>query len=334
MRSAKLIKPGRIEIVDLPKPQPSAGQALVRVRAVGVCGTDIHIWKHGRGDVTLPLIPGQELAGVVEAVGHDVTNVAPGERVTLDPVISCGVCRVCRSGHHNVCPDVRCYGVQCDGGLCEYIAVDAQRLYRFPESLPFEHACLTEPFSIAVNIASRAAVLPYDRTVILGAGTIGLTALSVFASLGACAAVCDLSAKKRELAKALGAQYVFSSGEQLERELCGFWPEGADVVLDAVGIAPLLEQSLRLAAPAARVAVIGFDASAASVAPACITRRELTIVGSRMNNHRFPEVLRRFASGELDPSPFISAVYPLESAQEAFLSAANNPDNIKTVITV
>ena len=153
MRAAKLISPGKIRVVDeIPVPAPRQGEAVVKVKAVGICGTDLHIFKEGRADVELPRVMGHELSGVVTALGEGTDNLAVGDRVVLDPVMACGSCRICRAGHGNVCADVKCFGVQMDGGFQDEIVVPSANLYRYPESYSFVQAALAEPFSVAANI--------------------------------------------------------------------------------------------------------------------------------------------------------------------------------------
>jgi len=135
VRSAKLVAPGRIEIFEDRMPLPTEGEVLVRVKAAGICGSDLHIYKGERPDVELPRILGHELVGEVESAGSGVTGFSKGDRVTIDPVVSCGECVSCRRGYDNLCSTVKCLGVQVDGGYCDYIAVPAQKLYLLPMGL-------------------------------------------------------------------------------------------------------------------------------------------------------------------------------------------------------
>ncbi|MCI9439897.1 MAG: alcohol dehydrogenase catalytic domain-containing protein [Ruminococcus sp.] len=336
MRAAKLISPGKIRVVDeIPVPAPRQGEAVVKVKAVGICGTDLHIFKEGRADVELPRVMGHELSGVVTALGEGTDNLAVGDRVVLDPVMACGSCRICRAGHGNVCADVKCFGVQMDGGFQDEIVVPSANLYRYPESYSFVQAALAEPFSVAANILSRVSVKVRDFVVIMGAGTIGLSLVQGAKAAGAAVLVSDIEESKLEKAKAMGADYTVNSRKEDLTELVKKHTEiGADVVIDAVGTVKLTEQSIELAAPCGRIAVISFDARPAQIPAAAITKKELSLMGSRMNAHRFPDVIQWMRDGALDLDVMISKVYPVEEIQKAFEDTlADSSNTIKTIIT-
>lgn len=320
MRVAKLTAIQKIEISEeVFCERPGRGQAVVQVKAAGICGTDLHIFKEGRADVTLPRIMGHELSGIVTEIGDGVTKFRPGDKVVLDPVISCGRCRACRSGHENVCEDVKCFGVQVDGGFRDYIIADERRLYPFPCGLSFEEAALAEPFSVASNILWKAGLKEGERLAVIGAGTIGLAILQAAKGIGASVLISDIDEEKLKLAKQFGADRTVHSGkENLKKAADEFYPGGADVVIDAVGTSSLTQSVLELAAPCARAAVIAFDMAPMQIPPAIITKKELTLTGSRMNCGRFPEVLSWMEAGKIHPEKMITAVYPFEEIQAAF----------------
>lgn len=335
MKAAKLISPGKIQVVEeLPVRTPRRGEAVVQVKAVGICGTDLHIFKEGRADVELPRVMGHELSGVVTALGDGVGHISAGDRVVLDPVMSCGVCRTCRAGHGNVCADVKCFGVQMDGGFQENIVVPAASLYRFPDRYSFAQAALAEPFSVAANILNRVSVKNHDFVVIMGAGTIGLSLVQGAKAAGAKVLISDIEEIKLKKAREIGADYtIHSQKENLRDAVKKYTETGADVVIDAVGTVRLTEQSLELAAPCGRIAVISFDARPAQIPAAAITKKELSLVGSRMNAHRFPDVIRWMEEGALNLDAMVSRIYPAEEIQKAFEETLTDSGTIKTIIT-
>ena len=337
MRVAELVAPRVLQLVEKEADMhPGAQEAVVQVKAVGICGTDLHVFQGQRTDVSYPLVMGHELAGVVTHIGSNVTNLKPGDRVVLDPVFACGQCAACRSDHRNVCSHVRCFGVQMDGGFQDYIRVPADQLYVFPDQYSFEEAALAEPYSIAANILARLSPEPGESMLLMGAGTIGLVVLQAAKAAGCRVLVSDIADSKLENARMFGADAIVNTTVTcLEEAVAAFTSSGITLIVDAVGIATLLQQSIALAAPAAKIAVIGFDDHTAQVSPAQITRRELTLVGSRMNNHRFPQVMQWFASGDFSIKNMITATYPIEQIQEAFEhTLSHNADCIKTVITL
>jgi len=335
MRVAKLTRPNTLEVVEEAfKQEPAKGQVVVKVQDVGICGTDLHIFRGERADVQLPRVMGHELSGVVTQIGEDVETLKVGDRVVLDPVVSCGKCHMCTTGHPNVCRDVKCYGVQADGGYKDYIVVDANKLYVFPEKYSFVEAALAEPFSIAANILERAALQKGENVVIIGSGTIGLCTAQAAKGLGARVLITDVVDSKLELAKQNECDCVINSTrEDLAQAVTTFASDGVDVIIDCVGIAPLLKQCLNLATPLTRIVVIGFDGKEAGIAPVEITKRELTLVGSRMNALKFSTVIQWLEDGIIKPACMVTRVFPIEQIQEAFEFALSHPETIKTVIS-
>lgn len=334
LRSAKLVSARTIEVVNVPKiTDPKPGMAIVEVKVVGICGTDMHVFNGKRSDVELPRVMGHELSGVVTEVGEGVNNVHVGDRVVLDPVMSCRTCAVCKKGRRNVCADVKCFGVQMDGGLQDYIEVPADQLYQIPEKTTFQQAALAEPFSITANIIARSGLKSGETLVIIGAGTVGLCLIQAAKSMGVRVLATDVNDDKLAVAKEFGCDVVVNtSRESLEEKLEAFAPDGADVILDAVGVAKLFEQTVALAKPTTRVVVIGFDANTAAIAPVDITKRELTLIGSRMNSGRFPTVIEWFENSMIDPQKMISAVFSFEDIQKAFELATSDPSQRKILI--
>jgi len=335
MRVAKLVEVGKFRVEEAPEPElVNADDVKVKVMAVGICGTDLHIFKEGRSDVLLPRVMGHELSGEVVEVGSGVTMLKVGDRVALDPVFACGKCPACKKGYLNVCETVRCFGVQMDGGYKDFIVVGEKHLFPFRSSVSFESAALAEPFSIGSNIVDRTAVKPGEKVLVIGSGTIGLSIVQMAKSIGANVMVADIVDKKLNVAARMGAdKTVNSKACDLKAKAEKFSPGGFDVVIDAVGITPLFVQSFEYAAPRARVACIGFDSTPASIPPIMVTKKELSIIGSRMNCNRFPEVMKLLDTERIDGNQMISRRYSVNEIQEAFEETlANSADCIKNLI--
>ncbi len=336
MKVAQLVEIGKLQVVDMPEPQLASDlDVKVQVKAVGICGTDLHIFKNGRADVQFPRVMGHELSGVVTEVGSKVSKVKVGDRVALDPVFNCGTCPTCQKGYPNVCEDVKCYGVQMDGGYQEYIVVGETHLYTFDESITFEQAALAEPFSIAANILERTMAKEGDNVLVIGSGTIGLSIVQAAKGLGAKVMVSDVVDTKLNKALEMGADKVVNSKTgSLKDEAESFVPGGFDVVIDAVGVTPLFVQSIDFAAPRARVASIGFDANPAQISPVVITKKELSIIGSRMNCNQFPKVMNWLNDGKINADLMISKKYSVDEIAKAFEDTLNDGANtVKTLIT-
>lgn len=335
MRKAKLVGKRMIEICreDF-KEAPEADEVLIQVKAVGICGTDIHIFNGERTDVEYPRVMGHELSGIVVETGKDVANVKAGDHVVLDPVMACGTCRTCKRGHENVCESVKCFGVQMDGSFQDYIRVPAKQVYAVSEQIPFEEAAVAEPFSVAANILSRAEVAAGDRVAVIGAGTIGLCIVQGAKSIGAGVLAMDISDRKLEKAKEFGADACVNTKDTaFSSAVEAFAPGGVDVIIDAVGITPFVEKCISLAAPFGRIVVISFDERPARISPAVVTKRELSVLGSRMNCKRMPMVIKWMEEKAIRPEAMISRIYPLEELQKAFEETIRDAQtNIKTII--
>ena len=335
MRMARLTAPLKIEVIQTAEPEPvAAAEARVRVRYVGICGTDMHIFAGERSDVRLPRVMGHELSGVVLEVGMDVNSISVGDRVVFDPVMACGQCEVCKKGHANVCPDVKCYGVQMDGAFQDEIVVPAAQLYKIPDRISMKEAALAEPFSIAANILDRASVRQGEKIVIIGVGTIGLCLIQAAKGMGATVFASDVADSKLAKAKEFGADVAINSNkDDIGSAVAAFAPNGADVLIDAVGITPILEQCIKMPSPASRIVVISFDSTPASVLPVEITKKELSIVGSRMNAKKFPHVIEWLEKDKIKPAGLISKVFPVERIQEAFETALSDKSLLKVLIS-
>lgn len=336
MRAAKLVDIQKLEVVEMESPKITKdNEVKVAVKAVGICGTDLHIFHDGRADVQFPRIMGHELSGLVTEVGSAVTNVKVGDHVVLDPVFACNECKICKDGHQNVCDNVKCYGVQMDGGYCDEIVVEDYHLYSYDPKITYEQAALAEPFSIGVNIIKRGMVTAADKMVIIGCGTIGLCILQAAKGMGAQVLISDVVDEKLAKAKEMGADVIVNSkNENLKEAVEKFAKGGADIVVDAVGVTPLTQQSIDLVCPTGRIVVIGFDAKPMEIPPVTVTKKELTIVGSRMNCHQFPTVMEWLNEGKINSDLMVSRTYSVDDIQKAFEETlANGKDIVKTVIT-
>ncbi|MCL1874999.1 MAG: zinc-binding alcohol dehydrogenase family protein [Synergistaceae bacterium] len=335
MRSAKLIAPKKITVYDNePAPKAEAGQVLIQVKAAGICGTDIHVWHGERPDVVLPRVMGHEFSGVVEA---DSGKFKKGDKVVVDPVVSCGTCVSCVRGYPNLCSTVKCLGVHVDGAFCDLIAVPEGKVYLFPDSLSFVQASMIEPYSIASEVMSRGCPAEGESALVFGAGPIGLGILEGLKLKGLSVMVTDLVDSRLAKAKELGADHVVNGKkEDLASAVKSFTGDfGLDFTVDAVGDPKIMESAVEMAAPGGRIVVLGFNPNPAQIPELLLVRKELKIMGTRMNCNRFPEVLGWFAKNKVHPDALLSGEYPLPEIGTAFERIAADPQNtLKIVITL
>ncbi|MDR2179645.1 MAG: alcohol dehydrogenase catalytic domain-containing protein [Synergistaceae bacterium] len=335
MRSAKLVEPKKIMLYENdPNPNVGLNEVLIRVKAVGICGTDIHVWHGERADVTLPRIMGHEFSGTVEKSSK---NFQKGEKVVVDPVVSCGVCVSCKRGYPNLCSTVKCLGVQVEGAFCELIAVPENKVYRFPESLNWVQASMVEPYSIASEVIFRGVPVAGEKALVFGAGPIGLGILEGLKLRGLSVMVADLVESRLKKASELGADRIVNGEKEDLAQAVKVWTGefGLDFAVDAVGNPKIMESAIEMAAPGGRIVVLGFNPTFAQVPELFLVRKELKIMGTRMNCNRFPEVIEWFREEKVHPDAVLSAVYPLEDVQKAFEHIASDPQNtLKVVVTL
>lgn len=334
MRAVFVPEPKVMEIKELPLPELKEGEVLVRVKAVGICGSDMHIYHGTNPLATYPRIVGHEFAGEVAESRSGL--LAVGDHVAVDPVNSCGKCYPCSIGRPNVCTSLEVFGVHRDGGMAEFIAVPEGNAYKIPHDWSWQKGAMVEPFSIAANVMARTECGPGDRVLVLGAGPIGLTMVQAAAGLGAVVAVADIIPDRLEAALKMGAQRAVNTAEEDIEEAMAAWTkgEGVTVSADAVCIPSLFPALLRMASPAGRIANLSFAAQPAELSQLEVTGKELTILGSRLNRAMFPTVIKWFQEGLVRPEELISHVFPFERAREAFDFIEQNPvDTCKVILT-
>jgi 2-desacetyl-2-hydroxyethyl bacteriochlorophyllide A dehydrogenase len=278
MQAAVIAGPGDVSIADLSDPSPGRGEIVVEVRACGICGTDIHIADGDLSTARYPVVPGHEFAGEVVAVGPDVPeDFRVGDLVAVDPSLFCGRCRPCRLGHENLCERWGGIGVTINGGCAEYAAVPSWNAHRLPSGFDMSLAALIEPLSCAVHGYDLIRTRLGDRFLVYGAGTMGLMLLMLAGRVGALTVtVVEPHPGRREKAVSLGADEVVAAADHLDAA------RSFDVVVDATGVIPAIEDGLQRVRPGGTFLQFGVapaDASA-SVSPFKIYNTEIAIVGS------------------------------------------------------
>ena len=330
MKAVIVDRPRSLRVADVPKPQISRpDDVLVRISCGGICGSDVGIYTGANTIVTYPRIIGHEFGGIVEAVGSAVEALKPGDAVAVDPVISCGRCRACRSGRPNVCAGVEVRGVHRDGGFAEYAVAPEASAHRIDlDRVPPEAVALVEPYSIGVEVAHRGRVGAGDRVLVLGAGPIGLTVMQVAKLKGAGVMIADLMDRRLARAARLGAEVTVNvAHDDVGRAVADFTEgEGASVVVDCACTPDTFRQALELAGAAGRVVSLGLVARPSAIASMQIVKKGLDVLGSRLNNRRFPEVIDLFERGSIDPTAILSDVLPCDCAEAAIQQILQHPE--------
>jgi len=325
MKALILTAYNRFSYEDVPTPTIGASEVLVAVKACGICGSDVHGMDGSTGRRRPPIIMGHEAAGVIAEAGSEATGWKPGDRVTFDSTIYCGVCAFCRQGRVNLCNARRVLGVSCEdyrqpGAFAEFVAVPKHILYRLPDALPFEHAALVEPFSVAFHATRRMRVELNDSAVVIGCGMIGLAIIQSLrlAGCGLIVAV-DVMPDKLAQARQFGATHaVNSSSAGLEQILAITEGTGARLAFEAVGVQPTVDLAVRSVRKGGRVALVGNVAPQVELPLQFVVTRELSLLGSCASAGEYPACLDMMARGSIDAAPLLSAVAPLSEGAQWF----------------
>jgi L-iditol 2-dehydrogenase len=307
-------------------PEFGPEEVLVAVKACGICGSDVHGMDGSTGRRRPPIIMGHEAAGVISKAGANVQGWKPGDRVTFDSTIYCGHCEFCRRGLINLCSHRRVLGVSCEdyrqhGAFADFVTVPQHILYRVPDAVPFEHAALVEPFSIAFHAVRRTPVTLNDTAVVVGAGMIGLALVQALrlAGCGRIIAV-DVMPEKLALAAKLGAtDTVNSPSAKTTAEILRLTSDlGADLAFEAVGVAATVDLAIRSVRKGGAVTLVGNVAPKVEFPLQVAVTRELTLYGSCASCGEYPACLDMMARGAIQPAPLLSAVAPLSEGAAWF----------------
>jgi 2-desacetyl-2-hydroxyethyl bacteriochlorophyllide A dehydrogenase len=316
MRAVVIQEPGALSVVDVPDPAPAAGEIVVAPRAVGICGTDLHIIDGEFPPAPYPLIPGHEFAGEVVAVGTGVTGVRAGDRVAVDPSLFCGRCVYCSRQRGNLCTDWGAIGDTVDGAFAEYVSVPAGNACPVPESLTWAAAALVEPLSCVVHGLRRLAIRPGSELLIVGAGTIGLLLLQAARRSGAATvAVVDLDAGRRALASRLGADTVAGS----VADLIALRGRGFEYVIEATGVPAAAAAAIDGLDRGGTMLVFGVSPAEAvvSVSPFRVYNDELTILGSMAVLRTFEPAVNLMLAGAVAADEMVTHTFGLADFGDA-----------------
>jgi L-iditol 2-dehydrogenase len=315
-----------LAIQDMPVPQPADEELLIRIKACGICGSDVHGFDGSTGRRIPPLVMGHEAAGVVEAVGNSVKDFRVGDRVTFDSTVYCGKCFFCERGQVNLCDNREVVGVSTPlfrrmGAFAEYVTVPARIAYILPENMPFSHAALIEAVSVAVHGTSLTPIALEDTAVVVGAGMIGLLTMQAVKLAGAGRVfVLDVDDTRLDLARKLGATQTFNSRnpDVIQKILDQTSGRGADVALECVGITEAVKLAIDSVRKGGAVTLIGNVAPKIELGLQSVVTRQIRLQGSCASNGEYPACISMMARGAISVEPLITAVAPLEDGVSWF----------------
>ena len=344
MKALLLTAPSSLTLTDLETPEPDAGEVRVRIAACGICGSDVHGYTGSTGRRIPPLVMGHEAAGIIDAVGKNVSGELIGQRVALDSTVFCGECEFCCNGKENLCTHRQVLGVSCDtyrrqGCFAEYAIVPERCVYPLPEQMGFVAASLLEPLTIGLQAVRLGNASPATRSaVVIGAGTIGLAIIVALKSYGVqrIAAV-DLDVSRLKEAREFGADAVFEADQITAKQLAEWGSssadtDGADLVLEAVGAAASVETAIHAVTRGGSVVLVGNISPAVELPLQTVVTRQIRLQGSCASAGCYPEAIELAASGAVDLSRFVSRVAPLEDGIDWFERLHNREPGVLKVV--
>lgn len=343
MKAAVLYGKKDIRIEEVEKPVAGPKEVLIQMKAVGICGSDIHYYEEfAMGttyQMTEPQILGHEPSGVIVGVGNQVTTVKVGDRVTIEPGETCGCCDQCKSGHYNLCSDVRFLSVPGNkGAFAEYLVMGEDMVYKIPDSMPYEIACLAEPLSVGIHACELAKIRPQDRLLVLGAGPIGLMAVAAALSFGVKdITVGDIQENRLEFAKKYcNVKYTVNTMQKTSTEIIEECTDGRgfDCVIETSGAPAADYMTVDLVRKGGRISLVGIPKEeAVSFHIFDIIDKEISLYGVFRYANCYPLAVQILNSGIIDFEKLITKKYDLSKAAEAMDFALNHKmEAIKTVV--
>ncbi|MDO4496624.1 MAG: zinc-binding alcohol dehydrogenase family protein [Bacteroidales bacterium] len=335
MKAVQITEVGKLEVVNIEKPEYKANEVLVKLKYVGFCGSDLNTWRGGNALAKMPVIPGHEVGAVIEAVGKEVpSTLKPGMTVTLNPYTNCGKCASCRNGRVNACKDNQTLGVQRDGAMCEYIALPWEKIIPAGNMTP-RNCALIEPMSVGFHAVSRGEVTDIDVVMVIGCGMVGLGAVVRAALRGATVIAADIDDEKLALAKRLGATYAINTKtegvhERLQELTQGFGP---DVIIEAVGSPFTYQMAINEVAFTGRVVCIGYAKTEVTFQTKYFVQKELDIRGSRnAMPSDFRAVIHYLERGTCPMDELITKVVEPEQTEEVMEWWNENPGKVFRIL--
>jgi 2-desacetyl-2-hydroxyethyl bacteriochlorophyllide A dehydrogenase len=334
MKAFRITAPGQTEIADIPQPVPGAGEVLLQVNIVGYCGSDLNTFRGKNPMVSLPRIPGHEVAATIAARGADVPAEWPvGQAVTLSPYTSCGQCPACRRGRPNACQFNQTLGVQRDGALTEYLVTPWQKLFRSP-TLALRELALVEPLTVGFHAAARGEVAARDTVAVFGCGAIGLGAIAGAAWRKAQVIAIDIDDAKLEIARQAGATHTLNSAKlNVHETLAQLTNGGPDVVIEAIGLPQTFRAAVEEVAFTGRVVYIGYAKEAVAYETKYFVQKEVDIRGSRnAQPEDFRAVISLLETGAFPLDRIVTHTVPFEKAGAALALWDKNPATVTKIL--
>ena len=330
MKASFLNKELKIYTAEIEIPVLDANQVLVKVESVGVCGSDVHYYKHGVIGpyvVENPIILGHELSGTITAVGSEISPTRIGKRVAVEPQRACKMCKQCLAGRYNLCPDIEFYATPpIDGAFCEYVKIESSFAFDIPDSISFDAAALIEPMSVCLWAAQKAKIGPDSTVLIAGAGPIGVIMAQVASALGAPAVVVtDILDSRLEFVRGYGATGTVNTSKS------SLGDEKFDVFIDACGIPSAVYAGIKATGPAGRVLLVGLGSDDMNLPVSHIQNNEIIVTGVFRYTNTWPTSIDLIAAGKVNLDAIVTHRFGLGDV-EAALNTTSDPKAMKIIV--
>ena len=334
-----MTRPGEIVFEEVPIPPLKEGQVLVKIKRIGICGSDIHVY-HGKHPFTsYPVTQGHEVSGEIAELGAGVEGFYPGQKVTIEPQVYCGKCYPCRHGKYNLCEELKVMGFQTTGTASEFFAVDASKVTPIPEELSFEEGAMIEPLAVAVHGIRQVGDVTGWNIAVIGAGPIGNLVAQTAKGMGAAKVmITDVSDLRLEKAKECGIDYCVNTSRKDfgEAMLEAFGPDKADVIYDCAGNNVTMGQAIRYARKGSIIVLVAVFAGMAEIDLAVANDHELDIKSTMMYRHEdYLDGIRLVKEGRVQLKPLISKSFAFQDYLKAYQYIDKNREStMKVLITV
>lgn len=322
MTQQVMTAPKVIEFREIPIPAPAPGEVLIKIMKIGVCGSDIHVYHGTHPFTSYPVTQGHEVAGEVAAVGSDVTEFKPGQKVTIQPQVFCGKCYPCTHGKYNLCEELKVMGFQTTGVASEYFAVDASKVTLLPNDMSYDEGAMIEPLAVAVHAAKRFPEMKDAKVAVIGAGPIGILVAQAARALGAIdVLITDISDYRLEKAAECGVAHTFNSKKTNLGDAMtdAFGPDKADVIYDCAGNDITMGQAIKYARKGSTIILVAVYAGMANVDLAVLNDHELDLNTTMMyRNEDYIDAIRLVNEQKISLKPLMSKCFPFHDYQKAY----------------
>ncbi len=335
MIQAVMTKPGTIEFHDVPVPEVKQDQIKVKMKRIGVCGSDVHV-NHGKHPyTTYPVVQGHEVSAEVVETGANVTNVKVGDKVTIQPQVVCGKCYPCTHGMYNDCEELKVMGFQTTGMASEYFVADAKKALKLPDSMSWEHGAMIEPLAVAVHAVRRARDVKGKKILVFGGGPIGNLVAQTAKAMGASKVLlAEISRYRLVAAEKCGISTVNNDdGDLLRKMISIFGEDRADFIFECIGINPTLKQAIQYARKGSSIIIVGVFGDLATIDMGCVQDHELSLIASAMYREEdYIKAIELVKEGFIEFDTLITNRLKFKDYAEAYKLIDEQKDKVMKVI--